>query len=322
MSNARTHWADLAERGAQWGPGTLAFVYRTVGRTACLAVMTPIILYFYITGGRQRRASLDYLARIRRSQGQVKAPGHRQALCHFFTFGATTLDRFAAWTGQVRCSEIDQVDAPAFVQARQDPRGALIISAHIGNPDVLRAVGTRERHRLINVIVHTHHAEHFNRVMKRFAPDSAIRLIEASDIGIAMAMRMSEAIERGEWVVIMGDRISVRHSERAVVADLLGAPVAVPEGPYLLAAALKCPVYFMFCPKVDGRYRVRFGLLADRVELPRVDRSGAIRQLVQSFLAPLEQTIREAPYQWFNFFDYWSPPARTPGRVTNFEANE
>lgn len=291
----------------------LAFVYRTVGRGGCLALMTPIILYFYVTGGRQRRASLDYLARVRRSHGQVQAPGHWHALCHFFAFGATTLDRFAAWTGELQRSDIDQVDAADFVKARHDPRGAVVISAHVGNPDVLRAVGARERHRRINVVVHTRHAENFNRVMQRFAPDSAVRLIEVSDIGVALAMRMSEAIERGEWVVIMGDRISVRHGERAVIADFLGAPVAMPEGPYLLAAALKCPVYFMFCPKVNGRYRVRLGLLADRVELPRADRSGAVRHLVQSFLAPLEQTIREAPYQWFNFFDYWAPPAKSAG---------
>lgn len=321
MGSARAHWADLAERGAQWGPATLAFVYRTVGRGACLVAMTPIILYFYVTGGRQRRASLDYLTRVRRSQGRAPTPGHWHALCHFFTFGVTAVDRFAAWTGQIKRSDIEQVDAPAFERARRDPRGALIISAHVGNPDVLRAVGTRGRHRRINVIVHTRHAENFNRVMQRFAPDSAIRLIEVTDVGIAMAMRMSESIDRGEWVVIMGDRISVRHGERAFMADLLGAPVAVPEGPYLLAAALKCPTYFMFCPKVDGRYRVHFGLLADRVELPRGDRAGAIRQLVQSFLAPLEQTIHEAPYQWFNFFQYWDPPTQNAGPRNHVRGN-
>lgn len=314
MNNGRTHWADLAERGAHWGPATLAFLYRSVGRSACVAVMTPIILYFYVSGGRQRRASLDYLARVRRSQGQAHAPGHWHALCHFFAFGSATLDRFEAWTGQIQRSDIEQVDAPAFEQARHDPRGALIISAHAGNPDVLRAISTRERLRRINVIVHTHHAEHFNRVMQGVAPESTVRLIEATDVGIAMAMRISEAVVRGEWVVIMGDRISVRHRERAVVADLLGAPVALPEGPYLLAAALKCPTYFMFCLKVNGRYRVRFGLLADPVELPRADQSGAMQRLVQSYLVPLEQAIREAPYQWFNFFDYWSLPAPTPGR--------
>lgn len=314
MSDARKHWADLAERGTWWGPALLAFVYRSIGRTACLTVMAPVIVYFYISGGCQRRASLEYLARVRHSRGEDKAPGHWHSLCHFFAFGEATLDRFAAWTGQIQRSEIDQVDAPAFEQARRDPRGALVISAHVGNPDVLRAISMRERHRCINVIVHTRHAERFNRAMQRFAPDSTLRLIEATDVGIAMAMRVSEAVERGEWVVIMGDRISVRHGERAVVADLLGAPVAVPEGPCLLAAALRCPTYFMFCPKVDGRYRVRFGLLADRVELPRGDRSRAMQGLVQNFLASLEQAIREAPYQWFNFFDYWSLPAPNAGR--------
>lgn len=321
MSDARPHWADLAERGAHWGPATLAVVYRSVGRSACLAVMAPVILYFYATGRRQRRASLDYLARVWRAQGQAPEPGHWQGLRHFFAFGSATLDRLAAWTGQVRRSDIDEIDAAAFVTARHDPRGALVISAHVGNPDVLRAVCAQERHRRINVIVHTRHAEHFNRVMQRFAPESAVRLIEASDLGVGLAMRMSEAIERGEWIVIMGDRISVRHGERAVAAELLGAPVAIPQGPFLLAAALQCPMYYMFCPKVGGRYRVRFGKIADRVALPRQDRSGAMHELARAYVTPLEAAIREAPYQWFNFFDYWARPSATASGANTTEAN-
>lgn len=301
------HWADLKERGADWGPALMAFIYRTLGRGVCMAVLLPVVLYFYLSGFRQRRASLSYLGRVWAANGRSDKPNHWNALAHFFAFGESLVDKFAAWTGQLRRDSIDQIDAGLFEAMRNDPRGCLIISAHIGATEVLRALAARHQPRRVSVVMHTNHAKRFNDMIQRFAPGSMMSLIDAADFNIDKAVELSAAVERGDFLVIMADRVPAEPGARSVEVDFLGAPAAFPLGPFILAAALKCPTYTLFCPKNRGRHRVHFALFSEAVSLPRGDRMGALKRLVESYARTLEPLVKETPYQWFNFYDFWAP---------------
>ncbi|HRO02538.1 MAG TPA: hypothetical protein PLS69_02890, partial [Terricaulis sp.] len=122
---APAHWAALRERGAAWGPAALGFVYRIFGRGFCVAAMAPVILYFFATGARQRRASVAYLRRVWAFSGRAGRPGLWQAWLHFFAFGESLVDRFGAWIGQVDRANVDEIDGGAFDAMRADPRGTL-----------------------------------------------------------------------------------------------------------------------------------------------------------------------------------------------------
>lgn len=305
-SERTRHWAEVRERGADWGPALMGFIYSTLGRTVCVVVMAPVIAYFYIAGARQRRASLDYLARVWRMQGRSDRPTHWHALMHFFAFGESLVDKFGAWTGRIDRVDVDAIDGGNFDAMRSDLRGTLIISAHVGATEIVRALATRYQRRPITIVVHTKHAPRFNELIARFAPQSQVSLVQAGEFDIATAMSLSSAIERGEWVVIMGDRMPVRQSDRAIVAEFLGAPTQFPQGPFVLAAALRCPIYTLFCTKLHGRHRVQVQMLSDGVAPPRRDRAGALQRLVQQYADTLEALVLAAPYQWFNFYDYWA----------------
>ena len=53
------------------------------------------------------------------------------------------------------------------------------------------------------------------------------------------------------------------------------------------------------------RYQVFTELLAEKVQLPRRGREAAVRELLTSYAARLEHHCQRAPYEWFNFYDYW-----------------
>ena len=173
-------WAALAERGAYWGIRFLGAVYRRLGRRACLVAMAPVILYFYLTGREQRRASQDYLRRLWRAGHLPREPGHRLALRHHLAFGEAVLDKLAAWLGDMRAVDIDGIEDGLFAAAKRDPRGAFVISAHLGNPEIIRAVATLAHRHRINVLVHTIHAQSFNRLIERFSPLSPVRMIQVT----------------------------------------------------------------------------------------------------------------------------------------------
>ena len=48
----------------------------------------------------------------------------------------------------------------------------------------------------------------------------------------------------------------------------------------------------------------------ERVELPPRARDEAIGRYVAEYAARLEYYCREAPLQWFNFYDFWHEPVR------------
>ena len=309
LANAKApaHWAALRERGAAWGPAFLGFVYRLFGRGFCLAAMAPVILYFFATGARQRRASVDYLRRVWTFSGRAGRPGLLHALRHFFAFGESLVDRFGAWIGQVDRAQVDAIDGAAFDAMRADSRGTLILSAHVGATEIVRAIASRDQKRPISIVIHSPHAAGYNQLIQRFAPQSQVSLIQAADFGISAAVAISAAIERGEWVVMMGDRMPVSGGEgRSIPTDFLGAPAHFPQGPFVMAAALRCPIYTLFCVRQKGGYRAEVALLSEGVAAPKSQRAAILAGLVERYARALELLLQRAPYQWFIFYDYWA----------------
>jgi len=97
------------------------------------------------------------------------------------------------------------------------------------------------------------------------------------------------------------------HGGRNVSVDFLGQPAAFPQGPWLLAGLLRCPLNLMSCLKIDGRYRVTLEPFAECVQWKRGERDAVIRAWVQRYAERLGQRCLEAPDQWFNFYPFWKP---------------
>jgi hypothetical protein len=74
----------------------------------------------------------------------------------------------------------------------------------------------------------------------------------------------------------------------------------------ILAAMLKRPVFLMAGLYLGGnRYQLHFEPLADFSDTPREERDAAIRQAMQHYADRLTHYCHQAPYNWFNFFDFW-----------------
>ncbi len=54
-----------------------------------------------------------------------------------------------------------------------------------------------------------------------------------------------------------------------------------------------------------NRYRIHFEPLADFSCVQQGERDAAIVQAQAQYVARLEHYCRLAPYNWFNFFDFW-----------------
>lgn len=298
-------WANTAERGAFAGLWFTATVYRLLGRAATMVLIGPLVLYFFLTGKRQREASLDWLRRARAHGADIGAVTWRTALKHQLTFAGGALDRFSAWLGDIGPDKVDGLDDPEFQAARHDPRGAVVLSAHLGVPEVMRAIATLGDRRGVNILAHSANAAKFAELMARMAPMSSVRIIEVTDLGLAAAMTLAASMEKGDWAVILADRIAPGGKSPSVWAPFLGQDAPFPAGPFILASALKCPVYTLFSVRQKGRYRVTLTRFSERLDFPRKDREAALQGTVNRFAAVLQEQALANPFQWFNFYDFW-----------------
>jgi predicted LPLAT superfamily acyltransferase len=309
-----THWAGIAERGSVLGIRIVAACLRVLGEPAARLLLYPVVAYFFVTGRSARRASHDYFARLRRFAGASAAtpvPGWSSGFRHMLAFAESALHKLAAWTGQVDPASVDFPNRAELEALLAAGKGALLIGAHLGNLEMTRALAAGERLARVNAVVYAQHAPGFFGALAKASPDFPVNLIHVTEVGPATSMALKDKVDRGELLVIVGDRTPPGGNGRTCTVDFLGAPARFAQGPFILAALLECPVYLFFCLKEGDGYRIHLERFAERVVLPRAEREARLRQLVQQYAARLEAYCLRAPYQWFNFYDYWHDYARS-----------
>ena len=139
-------WSTMAERGSYLGMRLIAGVYRLFGRTICLTIMAPVVFYFFVTGRAQREASRDYLMHLWRSGYLRERPSQWTSFRHFMNFAASSLDTLAAWTGRIPEARVLGPASRLLSEVEAGGKGAFVITAHLGNPEVIRAVAVLNGH--------------------------------------------------------------------------------------------------------------------------------------------------------------------------------
>ena len=300
-------WSDVREVGFLRGMRLLFWVYRVGGYHAFRAVLQPVLLYSFFTHKLSRTASLDYLRRLRQYFGSDAMPPATwwTAYRHFNAFAGSTLDRLGAWSNSSILDRINFPERDLLLKQLDSGQGAVLLGAHLGNMEVLRGLSTRNRRLTLNILVHTRNADMFNRLLRDVVGERDVTLIEVTEMSPATAIRLKGCIDRGEFIAILADRVPVSSESRTRMIPFLGAPARFPDGPFILASLLKCPVYTLFSTRQGKGYDIRCQKLANSVKLPRRGREEAITAYMQRYVQELEINVQRAPLQWFNFYPFW-----------------
>jgi predicted LPLAT superfamily acyltransferase len=81
---------------------------------------------------------------------------------------------------------------------------------------------------------------------------------------------------------------------------------AFPQGPFILASLMECPVLTAFCIKTkSGKYTLYIKKLTDKMVLNRANREQSLLPYMTEFVKQLESHAVANPTQWFSFFDFW-----------------
>jgi predicted LPLAT superfamily acyltransferase len=295
-------WRRRPERGSSTLLRIMAWLSLRCGRGVGHPILHLIAVYFFLFAPRARRHMRNYL---RRALGREPVAADRYRLILWF---ATTIqDRLYMLSGRHELFDVSLQGEALIREVAGSGSGAFLFGAHMGSFEVLRTVGDRQAGLAVAMAMYEDNARKLNAVMAAAKPHDPPEIIALGHVDAMLRIR--ERLDRGALVGVLADR--TLNDEASLPVSFLGATAHLPLGPMRAAALLRRRVLFMLGVYRGGhRYHVSFEPLADFTDIGRAERAVAIEAAVRRYASLLEQHCREDPYNWFNFFDFWS---RAPG---------
>jgi predicted LPLAT superfamily acyltransferase len=290
-------WTRRPERSHRPILRLMVWISLRLGRPIGRLVLYGIAAYFLAFAPRARRASATYLARVLGRQ-----PTLAERYRHVLAFASTIHDRVYLLNDRFDLFDIEVVGEDVIRAAMAGGQGVLLMGAHLGSFEVMRALGRRHAGRGISMLMYEENARKINATLAAVNPAAVQDIIPLGRMASMLAAK--EKLEAGHLVGMLADRGLGEDPSRAI--DFLGVPASFPLGPFRVAAMLRRPVLFMTGLYLGGnRYRIHFESLADFSSVERVGRDAAIEAAQRAYVGRLEQHCRAAPCNWFNFFDFW-----------------
>ena len=177
--------------------------------------------------------------------------------------------------------------------------GVVIVLAHYGCWQASMELINRKTERAVSVMArpdHNANVDKFQAVRKKH--DFKVISTEGFSGGLIEA---SAALERGETVIVMGDRAV--DGTAGALADYLGGKIELPLSPWMLAARNNVPAIPVFTEFKENpdRIEIRYCKAIVFPEQSRRIRPEELRSGIDRYARELEEAAVRSPYQVFRF---------------------
>lgn len=305
------HWSERDECGGRRPLAIIRLITLRCGRAFVLALLYPITFYFYCRRGPERRASREFLTRALGRRATA-----REVIRHIRTYATTLVDRIYLLADSTRRFEITTHGLPELDALIEQGRGILLLGAHIGSFEVLRALSERRPELQTRILMDRQQTPELTSMLMALNPAVAASVIDVGGTDTDIALAIQDAAKQGALIGMLADRSRPKETTTAVA--FFGTPARFPVAPYLIASLLDLPVVLTFALYRGGnRYDLYFETLAERIAIPRRERTALLHQWTARFVSRLEHYTRLDPYNWFNFYDFWhraDDPAPVDGK--------
>ncbi len=297
-------WLQRKERGSQALLRFMTWLSLALGRRLTRPIVYGIALYFLLAVPAARAASRAYLQRV-----LGRPAGWRDMYRHILAFASTIHDRIYLLNDRHELFDI-RVYGEELLPAAEEPAGGLLIfGAHLGSFEVLRAVARKNAKHKVCAAMYPENARLLNSMLARVNAQVVLDIIPLGRFDAIFTL--NERVQAGAWVALLADRAVGPDTHLQV--PLFGEPAPFPLGPFRLAAIVRRPVYFMTGLYRGGnRYDIHFERLADFSETSAAQRDSVMRTAIERYAQLIEQHCHQAPYNWFNFYDFWKETPRAP----------
>jgi predicted LPLAT superfamily acyltransferase len=299
--DVKTPWAHNKERGNMAALQLMSWIALHLGRRISRAVLLLVMGYFYLSSPTARKASREFLARI-----PNQSTGWLAVFRHLYAFGAVTLDRIYFLNGRLNLFNISVNDPDNLaLGTASSGAGMFLMGAHMGSFECVRSIARDHPRLQMVLLMYEENARNIKQLLSAINPDAQQDIISLGRAGAMLEVK--EQLGKGALIGVLADR-SLDDSGNVKVR-FLGQEAAFPLGPFRMATMLRHPVFFMTGTYQGGnRYTIHLELVMDADSMA-THREQASQLALERYVQLMEQHCVVAPYNWFNFFDFWQTNA-------------
>lgn len=283
-------------KGSLLGYRIFAFSIRKLGLRFSYFVLYFVAAYYFLFSWKSSRGIYDY---FRNTLKYNKFKSIVSIYKSYYVFGQTLIDRIAISSGlkDKFTYEFDGVEK--LKETFNDGKGAVLISAHIGNFEISEYFfDDFDENMRINLVTTDRERAIIKEYLKSLSIKSRAQYILVED-DMSHIFNFHKALSKNEFICMTGDRYM--EGNKLLEVDFLGKKAHFPAGPFLIGSKLKVPVLFVYVMKEKNFH---YHLYARKAELDFKNE----KVLLQSYVDSITSMIEKYPLQWFNYYDFWSKP--------------
>lgn len=213
-------------------------------------------------------------------------------------FSQVVIDKFAMYAGKKFQITIDGYDQ--FQLLSEQPSGFVQLSSHIGNYEIA-GYSLVAKDKRFNALVFGGEKASVMANRSKLFDGNNIRMIPMM-ADMSHLFVIDQALSDGEILSMPADRVF--GSQKAFSLDFLGDKAKFPQGPFLIAAMRNVPMLFVSVMKTAAK---KYHISVQRIDCnTQGNTRSRATDLATKYVKIFEETVRNHPAQWYNYFDFWA----------------
>jgi predicted LPLAT superfamily acyltransferase len=259
-------------------------------------LLAPVSLYYVAREKTSIRAITSFRSRL----GLSTTIFH--CWRHFYSFGMNILDRYA-FLARSKPPFIFTTKNEGFIRcALEQGKGVILLSAHVGNWEIAGNLLSDRIQKPVHYAMFDSEKPEVRRIFGKAFDNRRISIIRLNQEGMGFMVDILNALRKNEVVCMHGDRM---FGKKGQSVGFFGAPVMFPIGPFSIAAATGAPIVPIFTYKKGFKQYLFQAFDPINVQGLGDDRQTQIAEGLKKFVECIEKVVKENPYEWFNFYDFW-----------------
>lgn len=285
-------------RGGATGYSIFVFVLNLFGINAAYLLLRFVALYFVFFAPKSSLCSFQYFRNV------LSYPILKSLISvykNYYIFGVTLIDKVAAYAG-VKTGFSFDFDGENYIRETVKDRGAILISAHIGNWEIASQLLNR-LDRKVNIVMYDAEYQKLKDYLSELHDKRSFGVIAVSN-NLDHIYKITQALNNNEIVCIHGDRFLP--GTKTVKVPFFNNKANFPVGPFSLAAATGASTFFVFAMKEKGKHYHFYSTPAKTYSYEiGVDKNKQLEKWVTEYASNVEEMLKKYPLQWFNYYDFW-----------------
>lgn len=282
-----------ATRGNRVGIGIFKLLLNCGGYRLSIA-LAWIVTWFYARFDRKAFAAAEDYLKLQ-FPADADRKGRMKHHFHLLIFELAKMLILSFRMGNGKKLPLTETD-PEFIP---DSGGVVFVLAHFGCWQASMELLSRRDDRVVNILARPDH----NRNMDKFIAvrkKQQFKVISTEGFSGGL-VEASAALERGEAVIVMGDRAV--DGTAGIKVKFFGGQLELPLSPWMIAARNHVPAIPVFTDllKDPDRIEIRYCRPITFPVFSRKILPEDLRQAAEQYAGELEASARRSPYRFFRF---------------------